>query len=208
MNIRFGGALIVLVLGQTLFLGAMIWDRVSLLRSPDVVTLKTAPIDPRDIFRGHYVILSYEISQLQLDKLSGDDAFAGNDAAWVELAPGEETWNAVAIWRERPEPADGNKIIRGRVTYVTDNRPFTRVGPDSDPDGGLMRSEDACPGCIVAFLQYGIESYFVPEGEGRVLEEERNAGALTVDVALGRNGTAAIKGLRIGGEPVYEEPVF
>lgn len=208
MNIRFGGALLVLVLGQTLFLGAMIWDRVSLLRSPDVVTLKTAPIDPRDIFRGHYVILSYEISQLELGTLAGDTEFARNDAAHVELAPDGETWNAVAVWRERPEPAAGNRIIRGRVTYVTDNRPFTRVGPDSDPDGGLVRSGEACPGCIVAFVQYGIESYFVPEGEGRVLEDERNAGALTVDIALGRSGTAAIKGLRIDGEPVYEEPVF
>jgi len=206
MNIRFGGALIVLVLGQTLFLGAMIWDRVSLLRSPDVVTLKTAPIDPRDIFRGHYVILSYEISQLQLDVLSGDDEFARNDAAYVELAPGEETWNAVAIWRERPEPADGNKIIRGRVSYVFENRMITR---DLD-DGTEMETapEAPCPGCRTANITYGIESYFVPEGEGRVLEEERNAGALTVDVALGRSGTAAIKGLRLGGEPVYEEPLF
>jgi len=206
MNPRFGMALIVLALAQTLFLGAMIWDRVSLLRSPDVVTLKTAPIDPRDIFRGHYVILSYEISQLPLGTLAGDDEFADGDTVHVELAPDGETWNAVAAWRDRPEPADGNKIIRGRIVYVAESRPIAR----SLDDGTEMETqpEAPCPGCMTATVLYGIESYFVPEGEGRVLEDERNAGSLTVDVALGRGGTAAIKGLRLDGEPVYEEPLF
>lgn len=206
MNTRFGISLILLALAQTLFLGALIWDRVSLLRSPDVVTLKTAPVDPRDIFRGDYVILSYEISQLPLDKLSGDDEFTDGDAIHVELAPGDETWNAVAAWRDRPEPADGNKIIRGRISYVFENRMITRA-----PDDGTemeMAPEAPCPGCRTANITYGIESYFVPEGEGRVLEDERNAGTLTVDVALGRSGTAAIKGLRLDGEPIYEEPLF
>ena len=57
-------------------------------------------------------------------------------------------------------------------------------------------------------VTYGIESYFVPEGEGRELENIRNDGKLTVDVALGKDGTPAIKQLRIDGEPVYEEPLF
>jgi uncharacterized membrane-anchored protein len=203
MNIRFGGALIVLVLGQTLFLGAMIWDRVTLLRSPDVVTLKTAPVDPRDIFRGDYVVLNYDISQLILDELAGDDEFTDGDTVHVELAPGTETWTAVGAWRDRPEPADGNKIIRGRIVYVFENRPIARTADDMEAEPGAP-----CPGCTTATILYGIESYFVPEGEGRVLEDERNAGSLTVDVALGRSGTAAIKGLRLDGEPIYEEPLF
>lgn len=205
MNPRFGMALIVLALGQTLFLGAMIWDRVTLLRSPDVVTLKTAPIDPRDIFRGYYVILSYEISQLPLDKLSGDDEFTEGDTVHVELAPDGDTWNAVAAWRDRPEPADGNKIIRGRIVYVLENRMVTRA-PDDDTE--MTAPEAPCSGCKTATVLYGIESYFIPEGDGQELEDERNAGTLTVDIALGRSGTPAIKGLRLDGEPVYEEPVF
>ena len=55
---RFALAVIALLIGQSLFLGAMVWDRVSLLRSVDVVTLRTAPVDQRDIFRGDYVILN------------------------------------------------------------------------------------------------------------------------------------------------------
>ena len=46
---RFALAVLALVVGQSLFLGAMVWDRVSLLRSENVVTLKTAPVDPRAV---------------------------------------------------------------------------------------------------------------------------------------------------------------
>ena len=66
---RFALAVIALLIGQSLFLGAMVWDRVSLLRSGDVVTLRTAPVDPRDIFRGDYVILNYDISRLHIAEL-------------------------------------------------------------------------------------------------------------------------------------------
>ena len=67
---------------------------------------------------------------------------------------------------------------------------------------------EACPDCGRAIVSYGIESYFVPEGEGRELEDSRNAGRITVDVALGKDGTPAIKQLRLDGEPVYQEPLF
>jgi len=102
MNPRFGMALIVLALGQTLFLGAMIWDRVTLLRSPDVVTLKTAPIDPRDIFRGYYVILSYEISQLPLDKPSPHGATAPNPRTATRSSVGVSLTSSKTGWSPAP----------------------------------------------------------------------------------------------------------
>ncbi|WP_293332574.1 GDYXXLXY domain-containing protein [Parvibaculum sp.] len=198
---RFGLAVIALVIGQSLFLAAMVWDRVSLLRSDTVVTLETAPVDPRDIFRGDYVILNYAISRLHLDALEGDDEFSSGDEIYVELAPDGATWKAVAVWRGAREPRPGNAIIRGHVSYVLAQAPATET---SGTDGNSI----PCPNCGSAFVTYGIESYFVPEGEGRVLEDQRNAGDLTIDVALGDNGTAAIKQLRLNGEPVYEEPLF
>ncbi|MEQ8267939.1 MAG: GDYXXLXY domain-containing protein [Parvibaculum sp.] len=202
MNARFGTALLVLVIAQSLFLAAMIRDRVSLLRSDDVVTLQTEPIDPRDLFRGDYVILNYDVSRLTLGTLGGDTAFESGDEIYVELAPGETTWNAIALWKEWREPAAGNSILRGRVSWVLEGAPVT-----AEPgEGGEI--ERPCPECRVANVAYGIESYFVPEGEGRVLEDERNAGNLTVDVALGSDGEGAIKRLRLDGEPVYEEPLF
>lgn len=199
MNARFGTALLALVIAQSAFLGMMIWDRVSLLRSDNVVTLKTAPIDPRDLFRGDYVILSYDVSRLSLGHLGGDTAFESGNLIYVELAPGETTWNAVSVWKEWREPASGNSILRGRVSWVLEGAPVTEAPGET---------ERPCPECRIATVAYGIESYFVPEGEGRELEDSRNAGALTVDVALGSDGEGAIKSLRLDGEPVYEEPLF
>lgn len=199
---RFGLAVLALVIGQSLFLAAMVWDRVSLLRSGNVVTLRTAPVDPRDIFRGDYVILNYDIAQLPLAYLEGDSDFTSGDTVLVELAQENETWKAVSVWHEGHEAAPDDLIIRGRITYISP--PATTASPGSE--GGVPAPP--CTDCSVLNVDYGIESYFVPEGEGRALEDERNAGKLTVDVALGDDGIPAIKRLRIDGTPVYEEPLF
>lgn len=56
-------ALIAAVL-QTAALGYMVESRASILRNGKEVLLKTVPVDPRDLLRGDYVILSYDISWL------------------------------------------------------------------------------------------------------------------------------------------------
>ncbi|MFN4355056.1 GDYXXLXY domain-containing protein [Parvibaculum sp.] len=199
---RFALAVFALAIGQSAFLGAMVWERVSLLRSPIVVTLETAPIDPRDLFRGHYVILNFAISQLALGDLDGDDEFERGKPVYVELAPEGKLWKPVAAWREFREAGPGNAIMRGRVTNIMQD---VFAGDAMDGEEGRR---PPCPDCGSAFVTYGIESYFVPEGEGRELEDSRNAGRITIDVALGRDGTPAIKQLRLDGEPIYEEPLF
>lgn len=180
---RFGTAIILLTLAQTLILVWMVGDRVAILRSPDVVTLKSEPVDPRDLFRGDYVTLTYGISRLPLAAMPGETGFDIGDTIYIELAAAPGTWNAVAIYHAYPTPGVGHKVIRGRVVGFA-------------------------PSPAILTIAYGIESYFVPEGEGRSLEEERNARNLSVDVALASDGEAAIKGLRIDGEPVYQEPLF
>jgi uncharacterized membrane-anchored protein len=57
-------------------------------------------------------------------------------------------------------------------------------------------------------VRYGIESYFVPEGEGGKIEAARNERKLTVVAAVTPSGRAAIRRLLIDGEPVYDEPWF
>lgn len=180
---RFGLTILLLVIVQTLILAWMVAGRVMILRSPDVVTLQSEPVDPRDLFRGDYVILNYAITNLSFTEINGDMKWQDGDTIYVELTPSKDTWRAVAAFHATVVPALGNKIIRGRIDYLDETRNVARVS-------------------------YGVERYYVPEGEGRTLEEERNARALSVDVALAASGEAAIKGIRIDGKPVYEEPVF
>lgn len=180
---RYTLAVIALVIVQTIILGMMVGQRAAILHSSDVVTLKSEPIDPRDLFRGDYVILNYGITSIELNTVKGHINWRDNDAIYVEIAPAEDTWRAVAVYRDYPEPELGNKIIRGQISYIDETSNTARIN-------------------------YGVERYYVPEGEGRDLEDQRNKQALSIDVALGSDGEAAIKGIRIDGIPVYEETVF
>ena len=51
-------------------------------------------------------------------------------------------------------------------------------------------------------------SRFVPEGEGRELEQARNQRKLAIVAAVTPSGRAAIKRLLLDGKPVYDEPMF
>lgn len=200
---RFGTAVIVLAVVQTLALAWIVAGRVSILHSSNVVTLTTQPLDPRDLFRGDYVVLAYSISRLALDGLPGDKDLRQGDTIYVEIAPARETWRAVGVWRKAPKPAEGDKVIRGRIADVTKNIARVRATPFSND-----MEEVPCNDCVMATVVYGIESYFVPEGKGRELETERNNHALSVDVALADDGEAAIKGVRVDGDLLYEEPLL
>lgn len=180
---RFGSAVILLVIVQTLILGWMVADRVMILKSNSVVTLKSEPVDPRDLFRGDYVTLTYAITTLPITTLNGDLAWKDGETIFVELMPVKDEWKAIAAFHSHTEPTPGNEIIRGQIDYLDETR-------------------------NIAHVKYGIERYYVPEGEGHTLEDQRNKRALSVDVALASDGEAAIKGLRIDGQPVYQEPLF
>ena len=173
--------ILIVVALQTLALAYMIYDRQTMLNAGRVVTLKVVPVDPRDVFRGDYVTLNYEISRLDTTKLDGDDTFASGDKIYVTVVAQEGVWNAVALGRSKPFAVQGGVAIRGDVQYA-----------DSS----------------TVSVTYGIESYFVPEGTGRAIEEEARKGELSVDAAIDPQGRAAIKALRRGGQLFYVEGVF
>ena len=64
-------AAIILALLQTAIIGYTIESHASILQSGTEVVLKTAPIDPRDLLRGDYVILNYEISSVPASTIVG-----------------------------------------------------------------------------------------------------------------------------------------
>jgi uncharacterized membrane-anchored protein len=57
-------------------------------------------------------------------------------------------------------------------------------------------------------MTYGIEKYFVPQGEGLEIEHSRNQGKVAIVAAVTPAGRAAIKRLLVDGKPVYDEPLF
>ena len=171
---------------QTIALGWMIIDRQIMLDSSSVVTLKVVPIDPRDLFRGDYVVLNYDISRLDLGKLDGTKTIAPGDTVYVRLAQSDGAWTAKALSHTH-ETLDAGISLRAQI-----------VSMDAPGEG---RSQ-------FITLTYGIESYFVPQGTGLAIEEAARKGTITIDAAVDAKGRAAIKAIRQAGKPVYVEGIL
>jgi uncharacterized membrane-anchored protein len=172
---------------QTAALAYMVVERQTMLNSSRIVTLKVVPVDPRDIFRGDYVILNYEISRLDPTKIEGDDKFGYSDKVLVTLVQSGDTWTATAITHGKPVMVQGGVIIQGTVSAFDAN------------DAGQT---------ISVSVNYGIESYFVPEGTGHAIEAEARQGNISADIAVNNQGRAAIKALRRNGQQFYVEGIF
>lgn len=146
------------------------------------VTLAVRPVDPRDLFRGDYVALSFEAETLPLELFDvprgmSAHALASSKKWWyVALAP-----DALGLWRprkvfsRRPEGV----ALKGTVKYVT-----------------------SCDEGMEAVLDYGsgMKRFYVKENGGRAFEAAARQSALLADVKVWR-GEAVIQSLRVVGAP-------
>jgi uncharacterized membrane-anchored protein len=169
---------ILAVILQLLVLAYMAGEREYILRYGKVIHLRTAPIDPRDMFRGDYVRLNYEISRIPVNRLKDVDSGAKlkkGDKIYVSLKEGPNgLYELVEAGLEKP--ANG-MYLSGRLPYRTQRA--------SNP----------------IWIKYGIEAYFVEQGKGRNIEKRRGSRTkvqvpLEMEIAIGPNGKAVIKGYR------------
>ena len=174
---------------------AMVYQRSEILRSGQEVRLETVPVDPRDLFRGDYVVLDYRISSVELPK-DATSAFRRGQKVFVTLRPNETgKATAVAISPDRPAVSGADIVIQGTVTAAS-VCPF-----------GASGIRDCKLETRAVHVKYGLESYFVPQGEGKKIESTEKS-RLEVVAAVTPSGQAAIKRLLIDGKPVYDEPPY
>jgi uncharacterized membrane-anchored protein len=182
-------ALVVVALAQTGVLAGMVIDRTRLLKSGREITLPIVPVDPRDLFRGEYVRLGYDAGNVPMRLLEGPPP-AHNDPFYVVLEKKEGgAWQPVKMSRAMPpqETSPDRIVLKARSQW---GWPAV-AGPNA-----TMR------------VRYGIESYFVPQGQGPRLEGLARDKKLAALIAVDRGGNAAIKGIVIDGQLQYEEPLF
>lgn len=179
MNTAQRTILIVVIL--SVVLAGMVTKKQYTLNTGTPILLETQPIDPRSLFRGDYVRLNYTISNLNFGELDGDDEFLRNDTIYVALQKDETYWHAVSVHRQRPDVPEGQIIVKGRV---------------------IMR------GTAMVSVKYGIENYFVPEGEGRDLERPSADHKVDLRIAVDRFGNAGIRAVLVNGEERYQETLF
>jgi uncharacterized membrane-anchored protein len=171
--------IVLAVLMQIVVLVYMAGEREYILRNGNVIYLRTAPVDPRDLFRGDYVRLNYEISSIPAASLPGSSTagITKGEKIYVSLV---KTANGLY---ERAgvskEPPNAGIYLVGRSPY---KYRYSRLG-------------------YPLTLKYGIEAYFVQQGRGREIEQRLGSRnqiqvPLEMQVAVGRNGKAVIKGHR------------
>ncbi|MDR3108762.1 MAG: GDYXXLXY domain-containing protein [Planctomycetaceae bacterium] len=110
-NVLMASVLAALV--QFGMLGAMVANEMYPHRSGTVISVTTIPVDPRDMFRGDYVILRYSFSNLST--ITGGNRFLNYPAeqtVFVTMRQGGELWQPDRVSRNRPK--DG-VFLRGTV---------------------------------------------------------------------------------------------
>ncbi|MBS9720660.1 GDYXXLXY domain-containing protein [Tianweitania sp. BSSL-BM11] len=184
-------AAIVVALAQIGFLSSAIYSRAALLRNGEEVTLRTVPVDPHDLLRGDYVALSYDISRIPVDRVRTsrprDNDVVG--AVYVRLKRGENHAPAqivgVGLGAPLDEPLGANEIDLNGTSF---DRWQT--------------------GLETLNIRYGLERFYVPEGEGRAIERRLGERSFTIRVAVGKEGDAQIKALYDGDVALYSEPLY
>jgi uncharacterized membrane-anchored protein len=180
-----------LALAQIAFLSWIIAGRAAILRNGQEVLLKVEPIDPRDLLRGDYVRLGYEIRNVPVKLVTNAPAgeFVLEDGPiFVRLgkdADGYWRGRSASLGEPQGQPPAGEIDIRGMVS------------------GGWTLGPDAS-----FSVDYGIDRFYVPEGEGRAIETDMRERPFGILAAVAGDGTAQIKALMDGETKLYEEPLY
>ena len=186
-------------------LAGMIWQQQQRLAHGREVILRVQPFDPRDLLRGHYAMLQFDISRIPLAAFAGAGAqeaasLRGREIyAVLRKEPGTPFWTLARALGKRPDAlAAGEVALKGRVRRV--------VG-------------DA------VWVEYGVERYYAPKERAQALERlvqgrwrfDSSRGRMVpvegamppgVILKVDREGNAVIAGWLIDGKRRLEETLF
>lgn len=158
---------------------AMLWVVVPPMivsNTGTVIYLETMRVDPRAMFRGDYVILAYQQTQEVVPQEMAKQAADAGQPVYVTFTT-ERPAQFVEVGLEPPELEEGQVCIIGRVRRFRGRAVDRAEGPNA-----------------VDFPQ--IAQYFVPEGEGRALEERLDEEILA-RVAVSGSCDAVLLGLEV-----------
>lgn len=166
---------------QVLIILTIVVFKVSILTGGTPILLKIEPVDPRDLLRGDYVTFRYGL----VSSIPGylldveEDYFAGEDV-YVILRPSGSYWTVDRAQKSKPDSVE--VFLKGTVT-----RDWISQKTNPLSGGGTL------------FVSYGIEDYFIPEGEGRDVSfwNKKVAAQVLVD----NGGHAVLKKIYINDKP-------
>ncbi|MFL0804312.1 MAG: GDYXXLXY domain-containing protein [Agarilytica sp.] len=173
--------LVLVIVAQLAVLAFMAIKREVILAYGDTVYLRSAPIDPRDPFRGDFVRLEYGINRIFKTQYQGAVPFSDlkrGASVFAVLEPmHDDVYVPMHYTDTKPE---SGLFIKGRVTSRHRYRWADRKYIDA---------------------KFGIEQYFVQQGKGKDMEKRLGSRdglqiPAEMKIALGSDGTGVIQDYR------------
>ncbi len=156
---------LIIMIFWILIVGLVIAFNENILRNGEEVYLKSTPVDPIDLFRGDYMNLRYEISGMDPDIVSIPEDLLTDEAIGKDIylrlhVDDKGVASPIAVLKNPPKQG---LFIKGKIKSVD---PYN-LGVD-----------------------YGIESYFIPERTGNAWPR-----ITEVKIAIDDKGNSRIKGV-------------
>lgn len=150
-----------IILAQVIFLIGITVSHYAIGWYGKEIRLQTVPIDPRDLMYGDYVVLNYDINEIDKSLWKGEiNGYELNNNLYVVLKPDNQskngTYEAVGLYDREPAKQADEVILKARYEYSSDS---------------TIR------------VKYGLETYYVPENTGKKLEEQIGKMVTIVKVA-------------------------
>lgn len=168
-----------LALIQLALIAVPLADRLAVQMNGQEVVLNLRPVDPRDLLRGDYVILSLEISRVEKTLPGADQGLKSGETVYVGLEISDDgVARPAKIARTREEA--GPLAIEGKIGYGS---------------AGQVQ------------VDYDIDAFYLPEGEGREIEQ-LPAKRVQVVVAVHPDGRALPLRLLVDGKEFKSDAAF
>lgn len=160
------------------------------------ITMETAPVDPRSLLSGHYVLLN-----LQTTIEGRCESFDSNDGAWLALSarapetripPGPGTSAGIAPYAPRGR-ATSREAAQALGQIAVRGSAICNPLPDN---GGKPQN-----GAIVTTTFENVSRFYIEQGEaeriGRMLNGQEGPRRVLAILSIGADGRARLKGLQV-----------
>lgn len=198
---------IVIIILQLIVLFGMVGYHMLILKTGTLVTLKVQPVDPTDLFRGDYLIMRYDISQLHKKDFATPELsenLAIGDDVYVPIKQEGIYWVQADKATLKPAKLPNNELyIKGTVenNYINyiypasfDNSPPPR---DVAYKNKMYKNEppDTKNMDRTIELNFGTENYFIPQNKGASIDWRYDT--VTARLRISKNGGAVLEQLLV-----------
>lgn len=206
LGVAFAGLLMVQVLPSAL----LAWQQTQRLKEGRSVRLAVETRDPRDLLRGDYSVLAYEIGRLQgtsagtkppgcdLDARESCRIEAGRTVYLRLSVDAEGIHRADEVLFE--PPTEDAPFIKGHLSSGTLVRQGASLGIRARTAGQPIEPATCQhPACLAGVVNYGIERWYGAQGVPAKLDRTARKDVL-VEARVASDGSAVIDGIMVAGK--------